>query len=303
MGTGARIAAGVIAALGTITSWAGPIAGKYADIVNRMRRLESANPDLVSVFSVGTNDDGTELLALRVSLGPKRSDPRKVAHLIVGTHHGNETHAPLLTMQIADRLVKRYRSVEQLFDTRLAETEWVILPVLNVPGYNAGSRYEKGVDPNRDYPGPCIPEPGGELKSIRTLMTFMQSRIFSGTVTVHGYLGSLTYPWGVAATSVETHDHNFFVQATAKAADLNGYRHGTSTDIVYPADGTYEDYAYWKHGMWSLLVELDSGSASDLERTTAAVLAFFDQVDSSPSQNHAFTAHCTRPSVADLRIE
>ena len=40
---------------------------------------------------------------------------------------------------------------------------------------------------------------------------------------------------------------------------------GASTDVVYPCDGAFEDYAYWKHGMWSLLLELDSGSASDLQ--------------------------------------
>lgn len=298
----ARIAMAIVVTFVTTAASAGPITGKYADIVNRMRRLESAHTGVVSVFSIGTNDDGTDLMALRVSLTPRRADPKKVAHLIVGTHHGNETHAPLLTMMIADKLVARYRS-HDLFEANLAETEWVIVPVLNVPGYNANSRYERNTDPNRDYPGPCISGPGGRLKSIRTIMEFMSSRVFSGGITVHGYLGALTYPWGVSAADLHTADHNFFAQATQKAAEHNGYRHGTSTDIVYPCDGSFEDYIYWKHGMWSLLVELESGSSSDLTRTTSAVMSFLDQVDSSPSVKHAFDTQCTREERLDLRIE
>ncbi len=279
-----------------------PPTGSYKKIVDEMMRLESAHPDFAKVFSIGTNDEGTELLAMRVSVTPTQIVPEKIGHLMVGTHHGNETKAPVLVMSFMTDLLARYENGEFLRG-QLADIEWTLIPVLNVSGYNVARREERGIDPNRDYPGPCLQGEGGELKSIRTIMDFMKIRTFSGAITVHGYIGTMTYPWGVNTDKVETHDHNQFAQVTAKAAQENGYRHGTSTDLIYPAEGTFEDYVYWKHGMWSLLIELESGSKQDIENTTRAAKVYFDALEASPSMNYAFEGQCLASRGLDLRNE
>lgn len=281
-----------------------PPTGKYKVIVDKMQALQAQYPDYSTIFSLGQNDEGTEILGMRISINPHMVDPSKVGHIVVATHHGNEGACPPFTAYFIEQLLKRYAS-QELFRSSLAEQEWTIIPVLNVTGYNSNNRYEYGRDPNRDYPGPCNGQTGGNLKSIKLLQQFLTTRIFTGSLTVHGYVGALTYPWGVDADDVHTQDHNQFDQITKKAAAINGYRYGTSTDVVYPADNTYEDYAYWKHGMWSLLLEMRNGSQSDIESTTEATFEYFNQLESSPSLKNQFTGHCSRGANkrVDLHLE
>lgn len=265
--------------------------GEYKKMVDWMQKLVSEHSGSVSLFSIGTNDEGTELYGIRISVNPTVVDASKIGHLVVGTHHGNETKAPVFVMRLAESLIERYEGRER-WKGRLPETEWHIVPVLNVSGFNKSQRAEYGVDPNRDYPDVCTGEPGGKLKSILAIRNYMTSRVFTGTVTVHGYVGAITYPWGMNVANTHTLDHNQYEKITATAASINHYLHGTSTDVVYAASGTYEDYVYLQHGMWSLLLELLDGSDADIALTVPAIESFFDQLDSSPSQQHSLNTHC-----------
>lgn len=286
----------------TVFARAAEPTGLYKQDLDRFQALHQQYPSLTSLFSIGQNDDGVEIYAMRISLTPEKSDPQKVGHLIVATHHGNEQKCPAMVASIAAELLRKYSSTE-LFRGNLAQTEWVIIPVLNVSGYNGDDRYEHGVDPNRDYPGICSHSAGGQLKSIRLLQDYLKTRAFTGSLTVHGYVGSLTYPWGIDVDNTRTQDDNLFSQITAKAAAINNYRYGTSTDVVYPAEGSYEDFVYWKYGMWSLLLELRSGDDQDIKDTTQAVLTYFDQLESSPSTHNQLTGHCNGRRLPDLHLE
>lgn len=288
--------------LTTVSLSAAPATGKYLNVVKRLQDLQAKYPAFAQMITIGTNDDGVDIIGIRISNSPATNDPGKAAHLIVGTHHGNEGAAPEFTLALVESLLKRYAGLD-LFRTSLLETEWHIIPVLNISGYNAGTRNEKGQDPNRDYPGPCIKAVGGKLKSIAALMAYLKTRTFAGSLTVHGYLGALTYPWGVDVSNTHTQDHNAFDLATAKAAKIAGYRYGTSTDIVYPCDGAFEDYSYWKHGLWSLLLELESGSASDISKTVMGVTTYFDEIAASHSVKNTFDTECQRSGRMDLHIE
>lgn len=275
--------------------------GRYKTVVDKTKQMQAEHNQISQIFSIGKNDDGEDILALRVSTNPGAMDPSKIGHIVVSTHHGNELGAPEFTLAFMKSLLDRFEN--EIYRGNLADTEWTIVPVLNISGYNAASRHEKGRDPNRDYPGPCISSTGGKLGSIRTLMNFLDTRIFSGSLTVHGYAAALTYPWGVSVGNTHTKDHNLFEGITKKAAQHNGYQYGTSTDIVYPCDGAYEDYVYWKHGMWSLLLELRDGSANDIAKTVPAIETYFDQLDSSPSTQHTLTSQCSKERRPDLKLE
>lgn len=230
-------------------------------------------------------------------------DSKKIGQLIVASHHGNEQKTPDLALQISEELLKKYSSSE-LYKNHLSDTEWTVIPVLNIPGYNSNKREEKGLDPNRDYPGPCKSDKKTYLKSIQTMINFLETRTFAGTVTIHGYMGALTYPWGINVSNTHSLDHNEFDRITKKAASINGYRYGTSTDIVYPCDGSFEDYTYYKHGSWSLLIELQSGNSRDIEDSTQALLAYFFELNSSPSVKNQLTSSCLRgTAMLDLRNE
>lgn len=276
--------------------------GRYKVIVDKLNQLHEQYSGFSEILSIGTNDDGEEIVAMRVSTSPAHVDPNKIGQLVVSTHHGNELKAPEFTMYWLEELLKKYTS-DELFRGNYADREWTVIPVLNISGYNAANRYEKGQDPNRDYPGPCISGVGGRLKSIESMMEFLTSRTFAGSLTVHGYAGALTYPWGVNVANTHTKDHTAYDTNVRGAAALNGYRYGTSTDIVYPCDGAFEDYVYWKHGIWSLLLELQSGSQSDIVATSSSIFHYFDHLDSSPSVNNQLESHCSRAGTLDRHDE
>jgi carboxypeptidase T len=290
------------AAFATTNSHAVEPTGRYLDIVNQMKAVQTNHSGFVSMFSLGANDDGVEIYALRISTTPTNMDPQKAGHLVVATHHGNEVEAATFAIDFINDLVARYESSE-LYRGRLSDIEWTVVPVLNVSGYNAKNRYEHGQDPNRDYPGPCVTGEGGRLKSIRQVMNLLNSRVFAGSLTVHGYAGAMTYPWGVNVDDTRTKDDNRYSAILAKAASLNGYSYGTSTDIVYPCDGAFEDFVYWRHGIWSLLLELKSGSASDRKMTVPAIAKYFDELDASPSVQNQLTSQCHSAGRLDLGRE
>jgi len=286
--------------LGTVLAQAEPPTGRYLNIVTQMKALVADYPQYASVFSIGKNDDDVDIFAMRISVTPGEMNHEKIGHLVVSTHHGNESATPLFTMYYIKELLEKYGSAE-LWRTNLSDTEWTIVPVLNISGYNANRRQEHGYDPNRDYPGPCASNTG-KLKSVREIMALMTRRIFTGSVSVHGYVGTLTYPWGMYTNKPSSLDDNYYAQITKKAAQWNGYRTGNHT-IIYPANGCYEDYTYFKHGIWTLLLELRSGSQSDIRDTSKAIYAFFEQLDSSPSLNFQFEGSCTRTPERDFRLE
>ncbi len=287
--------------LSSLTFAAAPT-GRYKTIHDQMKALEAGHPQVAKVFSIGTNDDGVELYALRISTAPQEMDKSKIGQLMVATHHGNEGGSTQLAMEFSKDLVRRYES-KALWKENLNQMEFTILPVLNVSGYNNNARHEHGQDPNRDYPGPCTPNGWGKLKSIRSLISFVETRSFAGSVTAHGYVGNVTYPWGFYTDNNKSFDNNKYHEIFRKVAEVNSYSYGNSGDAIYPANGCYEDFIYWKHGSWSLLLELLNGSQSDVADTVPAMAKFYDLIDSTPSAKNQFEANCTNHRGPNLRIE
>lgn len=270
--------------------------GKYLDVVQRLTNLQQKYPKVSRIFSIGENDEGTPIYAIRISITPENMDPRKIGHVLVSTHHGNEPDTPEFTLAFIEDLLKRY-SNEEVWKGKLADIEYSVIPVLNVTGYNRGERLERGIDPNRNYPGPCPGKETETLKSIRTFIAFLATRTFAGSVTIHGYLTSLTYPWGLHTDTYDTQDRNRYDEIVRQAAEQNHYPYGNGAKVLYPANGCYEDYVYWKYGTWSMLVEIDSGTPDDIARTVPAVATFFNLLDSSASTHNVFTGKCVSPSA------
>jgi hypothetical protein len=274
--------------------------GKYRVIVDRLFALQNRFARVSRIFSIGKNDEGVDIYAIRVSHTPGYMDHGKVGHILVSTHHGNEPDTPEFTLAFLENLLERYSQPEAL-KNNLASTEYYVIPVLNISGYNTNVRREYGKDPNRVYPGPCTPNPVERLKSTDNVMRFLSTRIFAGSVTIHGYLTSLTYPWGFFADDYKSKDDAQYDYLIRKAAEHNGYPAGNGALVLYPANGCYEDYVYWKHGSWSMLVEIDSGDEDDNRKTVPAVAAFFDLINRSPSKQNQFTGRCVPAIRSEAR--
>lgn len=264
--------------------------------------IQKKFPDVTRVFDAGFNDDGERIYGLRISIMPDVVDTTKVGYFVAGGHHGNEPHSVTLALHTAQAVALQMTNVKFRSPT-LDSTEWWIVPSVNLPGLDKGSRWERGRDPNREYPGPCHTAPASPLKSVQSIIALLEARPFTAAATLHGYIGTLTSPWGTTTTQPKTAEYPTYEKWLRRASRRNGYRWGTSAEVIYPANGTFEDYVYWKLGAWSLLVELKNGGLVDIAMTTDAILEFFSSIDMTRLITPPDSVNCTHSVMPDLFLE
>lgn len=263
-----------------------PPSTPYEAVRNLLRDLEKKYPNNAKVFQIGVNDAGQGIEGLMIGSGP-------VKNLVVGTHHGNEYGATEVAKAFASALAEQPIKGQTIY----------VIPVLNIGGYNLGNRYERtkgnAFDPNRDYPGPCGSEGPFNLKSTNALAQFIDREQIVASATLHTYSPAVVYPWGFAADNLSTPYDDLFKQLVEAATVESHYATGNSTEVIYPADGTFEDYAFWKHGVWSILFELGfshnptPGDVAELNRVNVPGLRrMLEQAPRERAENHAFTGKC-----------
>ncbi|MCO4753301.1 MAG: hypothetical protein KC478_02410 [Bacteriovoracaceae bacterium] len=268
-------------------------ASNYSKAQERIGRAVKGS-SFLEEFILGLNDQGQKIKGVKF-IG-KGEDKDKVSHLVVAAHHGNETKSVELALQFIDYL--RTTNGKDFNNIDL-----YVIPVLNIGGYDREDRHErdsknKSHDPNRDYPDPCIVKKNFKLKSTELLASFVRARNITGAITVHGYYGSLTYPWGIYTDNYETLDHKVFEKKAKDAVLENNYIVGTHADILYPAGGAFEDWAYFELGVWSLLVELEDTPkyADDIKMLVSSIQSF----PSKRSRDHRHTGSCERRKDAGI---
>jgi carboxypeptidase T len=271
-------------------------------VSDQIDAIHHSCPSVTNKVSLGQNDLRQDIFALRISTTPEKIDAAKIGFFIVGGHHGNEQHSVTLALHLA-RSVARRMTLPVFRDNTMLDTEWWVVPAVNLPGLEHGHRWEQGRDPNREYKGPCHAGTTRPLKSIQSIVDTLERRTFTAAATLHGYIGTLTSPWGVTTPNPKPIDYPTYETWLRKASRHNGYAWGTSSEMIYPANGTFEDYVFWKFGMWSLLVELKTGNTLDLADTTDAVLEFFTQVNATRAQDPSATVSCHHSPFIDLHLE
>ena len=257
----------------------------YGEILSKIENLESKSSNLKS-FILGTSNANKKIVGVTVGNGP-------VNHLLVSAHHGNEYGSTEVAMAFLDELSKQPIEGVTLH----------IIPVLNIEGYNDRERLErakgKNFDPNRDYPGPCGSEGPFNLKSTRALADFIASANIVASATLHTFYPAVVYPWGFSTNDISTPYDDLFKFLGSLATEWSKYPVGNSKEVIYPADGTFEDYAFWKHGIWSLLFELgnshspDEGDVDTMIRENMPGLAkFFAGAPKERAADHEFKGKC-----------
>jgi carboxypeptidase T len=262
------------------------VSANYAEIKTFMYQLAAQHPKTVSVFELGKSDSGDMIEGLKIGTG-------SVKDLVVATHHGNEYGSTEVAKAFAQSLAA---------DPMAGQTVYVI-PVLNISGFNGRHREEnaKGrtFDPNRDYPGPCGTAGPFNLKSTAALAQFIAQEGIVASATLHTYAPAVMYPWGISTHDLSTMYDDEFKALVSAAVIESHYEVGNSTDLLYPADGTFEDYAFWKHGIWSILFELGNShypSDSDVaEMQKVNVPGLRNMLAIAPklrAEHHDFTGKC-----------
>jgi len=258
----------------------------YSEVEALLKSFEIRYPDVATVVSVGESNSGKIIESIRIG----NSGP---AHLVVAAHHGNEYTSTELAMAFAEDLARNPILGAQIY----------IVPVLNISGFDLRQRWEKvggyPFDPNRDYPGPCGAEGPWELRSTKALADFLESEEIVAAATLHSYYPAVVYPWGNYARDYSTPNDDRFIELAEHAVVRSNYEIGFSGEVIYPADGTFEDYAYWKHGIWSLLFELGYErypDDRDLDRMIVDNLpglrAMFENAPAQRALDHEFNNGC-----------
>ena len=264
-----------------------PSATNYEKVVQQIEQIAAQNPANAEVFTMGINNQGQPIKGLKIGNGAINS-------LVVGTHHGNEYGSTAVALGFAQSLAQAPIAGQTVY----------IVPVLNISGYNRKDRFESStssqvVDANRDYPSPCKAGPNFKLKSTEALAKFVDEKNIIISATLHTYWPAVVYPWGISTTDLTTPYDNQYKELVRLATVESRYQTGNNTDVLYPADGTFEDYAYWKHGIWSLLFELGFTHNPDaqaiknmIDVNTPGLRRFLENAPTQRVAEHNFSGRC-----------
>ena len=268
---------------------------KYSDVKVFLHELERTHPGVVHNVIVGPSDSGEVIEGVMIGHGA-------VHNLVVGTHHGNEYGSTEVAMAFATSVA----------DHPIADQTIYVIPVLNISGYNAKQRDErdaKGIyrDPNRDYPGPCGSEGPHHLKSTASLAKFIIQENIVSSATLHTYYPAVVYPWGLSTYDVITPYDDLFKTMVINATEVSKYTIGNSAQIIYPANGCYEDYSFWKSGVWSILFELGHShnpTQADINEmirvNVPGIRKMLELAPHDKAVNHEFTGRCETSRLAHL---
>jgi predicted deacylase len=267
---------------------ADPISKTYADVQAYIAQIAKDHPNTTQLIDIGPSDSGKTIQGLKIGSGP-------VHTLVVATHHGNEYGSTEVAKGFAKDVAANPIQGQTVY----------VIPVLNIGGYNARTREEiangKSYDPNRNYPGPCGTEGPFTLKSTKSLADFIVREDIVTSATLHTFASLVMYPWGISATGndLKTAYDDLFKQIGQAAVVESHYGVGNSTEMLYPADGAYEDYAFWNQGIWSMLFELGtthnpSQSAVDqmVQVNVPGLRRMMVTAPAQKAEKHAFTGKC-----------
>jgi hypothetical protein len=276
-------------------------AAEYDRILSEINALANANPQYAQIFDIGKNDQNNTIYGIRLENAAFETETAKPNQLLMGVHHGNERHSGYLCTKAAQKLVDIMKNPNHPNYKAVSGVVMYVVPVLNISGFNANRRTEQDrggryLDSNRDYPDPCGGNAYFQLLSTQNIANFVERYNIVSAITVHGYIGTFTFPWGTYTSNTHTLDHSLYENIGRSCCQINGYRTGTHTDVIYPTVGAFEDWAYHKHGIWTMLLEL--ANSPNLDRDADASVKFFTLTPAQRSGKNQHTGKCNNDMVS-----
>jgi len=262
---------------------------KTWDQVNtRLHQIELFNPDVATIFTVGTTHEGRTIQGIRITAPGDATNRRQV--LWNGCQHAREWVAVMVPMYIIEEIVAGWNEDAEI-QSLLETTEIIVVPIVNPDGYEytyavGGDRFWRknrrdnpdfceGVDLNRNwgydwnggdststnmcsdvYVGPsAFSEP--EVQAMRDLVNSLPNLV--AHIDFHSYSQLVLEPWAssnnpppreniVKTLSGEISEEIFSVHGETYVA-------GTGGDLLYLADGVFPDWTT-SNGALSYTVEL-----------------------------------------------
>lgn len=269
----------------------------YKEVAAHLGELNGKTQN-IKTFVLGKSDAGIDILGVTIGSGSTQQ-------LLVSTHHGNEYGSAEVAMAFIDDLAAN----------PLPDTTIHIIPILNTTGFDKRVREERAsgssYDPNRDYPCPCGSDGPFNLKSTKALAEFIAQKNIITSATLHTSFPAVVYPWGFSTRDTSTAYDFLYKELGRDATRWSNYTVGNSAEVIYPADGTFEDYAFWKHGIWSLLFELgfshtptEEDVREMIKVNVPGLRTYFANAPKERATDHDFKGKCdSRLRVLDRRDE
>lgn len=214
---------------------------KYSEYVAKMNYWATTYPNLCTLQSIGTTQNGRTLYVLKISDNAS-ADEIEPEFFYTSSMHGDEITGFPTMLHFIDYLLTNYGSLSEI--TNLVNgTELYICPlanpdgsyrtagndIMNSTGNTATRANAAGVDLNRNYPDPIGGiHPDGRAYQPETLafLNFEQTRNFVLSANYHGGAEVVNFPWdtstsatGASAVSIHPHD-NYFKYVSQEYAQL-----------------------------------------------------------------------------------
>lgn len=270
----------------------------YQGVTDFIHKLAQNYPQTTSLFTLGFSNTGIAIEGIKIGNG-------SVRNMLVATHHGNEYGSTELALHFAEDVAR----------TPIVDHTMYVIPVLNIDGYNARQRWERingqSIDPNRDYPGPCGTEGPFHSNSTKALADFIGKEGIIASATIHTFWPAAVFPWGLSSHDLDTPYTPIFMNMVNVATSASHYQKGNATDVIYAADGTYEDFAFWKYGIWSILFEVGNSHSPDIkglnqlvQENVPGLRQMFEMAPKTLAPDHEFKGQCSAfMRTMDLHIE
>ena len=237
----------------------------YYQYDSMMHYFADTYPDICMLDTFGYSREGRLLLALKIS-DNVQSEEDEPAFLYTATIHGDELIGYILTLRLADFILKEYGSNVEI-DRIVNDVELWINPLSN-PDYTfyggdttvAYSIRPDFYDLNRSFPDP----PSGDkndTSGIRLenqyMMLFMMEHDFNLSANLHAGAEVVNYPWD--HTYALHPDDDWYIHISREYADLahdvsplymDGFTDGITNGAEwYVIHGGRQDYVnYYLHG-------------------------------------------------------
>ncbi|KAH8412137.1 hypothetical protein KR009_000023 [Drosophila setifemur] len=250
-----------------------------AEIYAWLDEILAAYPVTTEGFVLGQSYEGRTIRGIKISF--KSGNP---GVFIESNIHAREW----ITSATATWLINEFLTSEDEFVRQLAEShDWYIVPVLNVDGFvythDKDRMWRKtrqpsdistcvGVDPNRNYDShwmenggasenPCAEDYGGprpfsepEIQAMSDFVSSIKDKI-NVMLAFHSYSQLLLSPYGHTKEEFPPNYNDMMEVAKAYGDAVESmpygtiYRYGSAADVLYPASGATNDWAYNEQGI------------------------------------------------------
>ncbi|MFH1100443.1 MAG: M14 family zinc carboxypeptidase [Methanobacteriota archaeon] len=232
----------------------------YDQMVADLQQIASTYPLITRLYDLGRSVQGRTIYGLKITDNPtvEENEPE---FRIIGAHHGNEKMAAEVPLEMCWYLTQNYGSVP-LVTHLVDEREIWIIPIMNVDGHVANSRYNSnGVDLNRDYgyvwgPGWTSPSPYSQPET-RAIRNHAFNSTFGLSLSFHCSGDICNYVWNYKPE--HTVDDALVYDFSVDYAAHNGYWVVEGYDW-YQTRGDTNDFSYGCRGDIDWTIEIQSSN-------------------------------------------